>query len=341
MPWQPPSQDHRRPRTPVRQHSRHRRRHAGHPDQQPRRRGRDPLRQGRVLQSCRVGEGPAGAQHHRGGRAQRRAEARPDRRRSDQRQHRHRTRHGVRAEGLSAGRHHGRQLLDRAAQADAHARRQGGADAARRRRASACTAKRSSSPRQTDGSSRASSRPTPTPTSTRATTAREIINDFAGQRLDYFVTGYGTGGTLAGVAAYCAGSGPRPGSSSASRPTPSSSAADTAGARRGRRARGQPPGFEPHPIQGWTRTSSRWSCRRRSTGIYDEVIPVAGADGVNWARALAAKEGILTGISGGSTFAVALRVAGRPGRIGHPAHASRYRRTLSLLAPVRRYRRGA
>ena len=92
---------------------------------------RDDLRQGRVLQSGGVGEGPAGAQHHRGGRAQRRAEARPDRGRGDQRQHRHRARHGLRAEGLSAGRHHGRQLLDRAAQADAHAGRQGGADAAR------------------------------------------------------------------------------------------------------------------------------------------------------------------------------------------------------------------
>ena len=109
-------------RPSFRQHPRHGRRHAGDPDQQSRRRPRDHLREGRVLQSGRLGQGPAGAQHHRGGRAQRRAEARPDRRRSDQRQHRHRPRHGLRPEGLSAGRHHGRQLLHRAPQADAHAR---------------------------------------------------------------------------------------------------------------------------------------------------------------------------------------------------------------------------
>ena len=101
------------------------------PDQQSRRRPRDDLRQGGVFQSGGLGQGPAGAQHHRRGRAQRRAEARPDRRRGDQRQHRHRARHGLRAEGLSAGRHHGRQLLHRAAQADADAGRQGRSDAAR------------------------------------------------------------------------------------------------------------------------------------------------------------------------------------------------------------------
>ena len=88
------------------------------------------LRQVRVLQPGRLGQGPAGAQHHRGRRARRHAEARADRGRGDQRQHRHRPRHGLRRQGLSAGRDHGRQLLDRAAAADAHPRRQGGADAA-------------------------------------------------------------------------------------------------------------------------------------------------------------------------------------------------------------------
>ena len=136
------AQDHthnERPRPAVRQHSRHGRRHARHPDQQPRARGRADLRQGRVLQPGRLGQGPAGAQHHRGGRALRRAEARADRGRGDERQHRHRTGHGLRPEGLSAGRDDGRQLLGRAAAADAHAGRQGGADARARRRAPACT----------------------------------------------------------------------------------------------------------------------------------------------------------------------------------------------------------
>ena len=127
----------------------------------------DDLREGRVLQPGGVGQGPAGAQHHRGGRAQRRAEAGPDRGRGDQRQHRHRARDGLRAEGLSAGRDDGRQFLDRAPQADAHAGRQGGADAARARRASACTRRRSNWPRPMAGSSPASSRPRPMPTFTR------------------------------------------------------------------------------------------------------------------------------------------------------------------------------
>ena len=89
------------------------------------------LREGRVLQSRRLGQGPPRSQHHRGSRARRQAQARADRGRGDQRQYRHRPCNGLRAEGLSAGRHHGRQLFGRTAQADAHVRRQGGADASR------------------------------------------------------------------------------------------------------------------------------------------------------------------------------------------------------------------
>ena len=127
----PATMNHGRARPPLRQHPRHRRRHAGHPGQQSRSRPRHDLRQGGVLQSRGFGQGPAGAQHHRGGRAQRLAQARPDRGRGDQRQHRHRARHGLRPEGLPPGRDHGRQLLDRAPQADAHAGGEGGADAPR------------------------------------------------------------------------------------------------------------------------------------------------------------------------------------------------------------------
>ena len=202
------------------------------------------------------------------------------------------------AEGLSAGRHHGRQLLDRAAQADAHAGRQGGADAARRRRASACTRRRWSWPRPMAGSSRASSRPPPTPRSTRATTAREIIADFAGERLDYFVTGYGTGGTVTGVArvlrkerpetkiilcepanAQLVGSGMR------------------AGARRRRRARRQPlrPSSRIRSRAG-RRTSSRYVLQEAiDHHYYDEVIPVPGPMGSSghrsWRRRKASSPG--------------------------------------------------
>ena len=82
----------------------------------------------------------------------RRAEARPDRDRGDQRQHRHRARHGVRAEGLSAGRDDGRELQRRAPQADALPRRQGRADAGGASAASAWWRRRSSSPRRMAGS---------------------------------------------------------------------------------------------------------------------------------------------------------------------------------------------
>ena len=128
----------------------------------------DALRQVRVLQPGRLGQGPPGAQHHRGGRARRHAEARPDRGRGDQRQHRHRARDGLRRQGLSAGRHHGRQLLGRAAAADALPRRQGGADAAGAEGLRHVHEGQGARRRRTAGSWRASSRPRPTPTSTRA-----------------------------------------------------------------------------------------------------------------------------------------------------------------------------
>ena len=91
-------------------------------------------RQGRGVQSARLGQGPPGARRDRGGREVRRAEARPDGDRGDQRQHRHRPGHGLRGQGLSAGGDHGRDLQRRAAQADALPRRQGRPDAGRRAR---------------------------------------------------------------------------------------------------------------------------------------------------------------------------------------------------------------
>ena len=91
----------------------------------------------------------------------------PNHSRGDQRQHRHRSCHGVRPEGLPAGGHHGRQLLDRAAQADAYPRRQGGADAARPEGFRHVPEGGRTERRPTAGSWRTSSRRPPTPTSTR------------------------------------------------------------------------------------------------------------------------------------------------------------------------------
>ena len=223
------------------------------PHQPPRAGRRADLRQGGVLQPGRLGQGPAGAQHHRGGRARRRPQARPDRGRGDQRQHRHRPRHGLRRQGLSAGGDHGRQLLGRAAQADALPRRQGRADAAR--------AKGLRHVPEGEGAGRGQRlvpRPPvrdrrPTPRSTRTPPAREILADFEGDRLDYFVTGYGTGGTVTGVGRVLRKERPE---TKIVLSEPANAQLVGSGTPQERSADGAPaeshPAFEPHPIQGWT-----------------------------------------------------------------------------------------
>ena len=171
-----------------------------------------------------------------------------------------------------------------------------------------------------------------------ATTAREIIGDFAGDRLDYVVTGYGTGGTVTGLARVLRKERPE----TQDHPVRACQCrADRqrrcAGAGRGWRARGKPPAFEPHPIQGWTPDFIPLVLQEAiDKGGYDELIPVTGADGMAWAKKLAAREGILTGISGGATFAVAMQIAEtRRARFRDPRHAARHRRALSHHAAVR------
>ena len=152
-----------------------------------------------------------------------------------------------------------------------------------------------------------------------STTAREIIADFAGDRLDYVVTGYGTGGTVTGLARVLRRERPET-KIVLSEPANAALVASDIAQERG--ADGSPavshPAFEPHPIQGWTPDFIPLVLQEAlDNGGYDELIPVAGGDGVAWARKLAAQEGILTGISGGSSFAVAMQVAQRaaPGSV--------------------------
>ncbi|MCU9849902.1 cysteine synthase A [Defluviimonas sp. WL0024] len=144
-----------------------------------------------------------------------------------------------------------------------------------------------------------------------ATTAREILGDFAGKRLDYFVTGYGTGGTLTGVGRVLRKERPEV---KFILSEPANAALVSSGTKQERGADGSPaashPAFEPHPIQGWTPDFIPLVLQEAlDKGFYDELIPVPGPEGVAWARKLAQKEGIFTGISGGSTFAVAMRIA--------------------------------
>src|SRR5438876_8444511 len=144
-----------------------------------------------------------------------------------------------------------------------------------------------------------------------STTAREILGDFEGKRLDYFVTGYGTGGTLTGVGRVL----------KTERPDlkfvvsePANAALLTSGKPQKRNDAHEPaeshPAFEPHPIQGWTPDFIPWVLQEAvDKKFIDELIPIPGPVAIEWSRKLAQREGIFTGISGGATFGVAMQVA--------------------------------
>ncbi|MDL5366743.1 cysteine synthase A [Xanthomonas sp. NCPPB 2654] len=125
----------------------------------------------------------------------------------------------------------------------------------------------------------------------RSTTAAEILRDFAGRRLDHFVSGWGTGGTLTGVGEVLR----------VARPDVRITATEPAGA-----ALLQGQEWKPHKIQGWTPDFVPEVLNRE---VYDEVLSVEDSDAIAVSRRLAAEEGIFTGISGGATVATALRVA--------------------------------
>jgi cysteine synthase A len=145
----------------------------------------------------------------------------------------------------------------------------------------------------------------------QATTAREIINDFAGSRLDCFVTGYGTGGTVTGVARVLRKERPE---TRIVLCEPANAQLVGSGKPQERASNGAPfighSAWEPHPVQGWTPDFIPNVLQEAiDTQLYDELAPIAGAEGIKWAKVLASKEGILTGISGGCAFAVAHQIA--------------------------------
>ena len=142
------------------------------------------------------------------------------------------------------------------------------------------------------------------------TTAREILGDFKGKALDYFVTGYGTAGTLIGVSRVMRKEMP---DLKIICSEPANAAIVSSGIpqeRDGLHPAGTHPAWEPHPIQGWTPDFIPYLLQEGiDNGYFDEMIPVAGPEGIKWSKRLAAEEGIMTGISGGSTLAVAMKVA--------------------------------
>jgi cysteine synthase A len=143
------------------------------------------------------------------------------------------------------------------------------------------------------------------------TTAREILADFAGDRLDYWVTGYGTGGTVTGVGRVLRRERPET-KIILSEPSDAQLVGSGVPQQRGELhapAVGHPE-WKPHPIQGWAPDFIPHVLQEAiDNRYYDELIPVAGPESIEWSRKLAQQEGIFTGVSGGATFAIAMQKA--------------------------------
>ncbi len=151
------------------------------------------------------------------------------------------------------------------------------------------------------------------------TTAREILADLEGQALFAFVSGFGTGGTLLGVARglKAADTGIRIVAAE-----PDNSPVLKSGIAQARHADGRPmashPLFRPHPMQGWSPDFiSGLMSTAVAEGLIDEIVPVSGHAALRLARELATREGIFAGTSGGATLAAALDVARRAPRGSH------------------------
>jgi cysteine synthase A len=125
----------------------------------------------------------------------------------------------------------------------------------------------------------------------RNTTGPEILRDFAGKRLDYWVTGWGTGGTLTGAGEMI----------KKARPATKIIACEPEGAAM---LSGQE--WKPHKIQGWTPNLIPAVLDKK---VADEIVTVSDVESRDMARELASKEGIFCGISSGGTFAAARKVA--------------------------------
>jgi cysteine synthase A len=143
------------------------------------------------------------------------------------------------------------------------------------------------------------------------TTAREIVTDFAGKRLDYWVTGFGTGGTLKGVARVLAKERPETRIVLAE---PAEAPLVSSGTRQEQNNDGTPaarhPAWKPHPIQGWSPDFiPKLAGDAVEAGHVQRVITVPAPNAIRWSRQLAATEGIFVGISAGGTFAAAMEVA--------------------------------
>ena len=172
------------------------------------------------------------------------------------------------------------------------------------------------------------------------TTAQEILADFQGERLDFFVTGYGTGGTLKGVGRVLRKERPE---TQIVVCEPDAAQLLASGVPQARTASGAPagshPSFKPHPMQGWIPDFvPKLTEDAVDMKLTDRLVPIAGPDAMRMSRELAQKEGIFVGITAGATFAGALKVAETaPEGATILCHAAGHRRALPEHAAVRRH----
>jgi len=143
------------------------------------------------------------------------------------------------------------------------------------------------------------------------TTAPEILQAFEGSQLDYWVTGYGTGGTLKGVARVLNEQSPN---TKIVVCEPEVASLLTGGIEQKRNEDGSPaeshPSFNPHPMQGWTPDFiPKLAGDSIAAEIVDHILTVTGPRAMECSRNLAQQEGIFVGISAGATMAAALEIA--------------------------------
>jgi cysteine synthase A len=143
------------------------------------------------------------------------------------------------------------------------------------------------------------------------TTAREIVEDFPGGSLDYWVTGYGTGGTLQGVARVLAKESPKTKIIVCEPESAQLLASHQAQARKpdGSPATGHP-AWTPHPMQGWTPDFIPQITEQAvDLDVIDQILAITGPEAIRCSQELAKAEGLFVGITSGATFAGALKVA--------------------------------
>ena len=163
------------------------------------------------------------------------------------------------------------------------------------------------------------------------TTAKEILEDFKGERLDYWVTGFGTGGTLKGVARVLAKERPE---TKIVVCEPDDAAMLSSGVPQERNPDGSAmtghPAWKPHPMQGWSPDFiPKLTGDAVDSKVISQVLRVPNAEAMKWSKELARNEGIFVGISSGADVCGGTaRGGGGAEGIDDSVHVAGYRGTL-------------